>query len=167
MFTFHVRNAGEEALAWSLGCQRNLPIWLHLPEGDLPTGPGAVDICEFTCDRIYAGTSLPGGCTDCGGGYSGRAAPGASADIVWDRRVYTSHTYDPACFPSTVPPMSTTCALGRAIAPSATQSGTITVCPGEIMLSNCREPGTGRPIESRKVEFTVDTTGTEAVIEVR
>jgi hypothetical protein len=65
MFTFHVHNVGDQTLAWDLGCMRKLPISLQVPEGILPTGPGAVDVCEFTCDQIHAGTAAPGGCSDC------------------------------------------------------------------------------------------------------
>jgi hypothetical protein len=165
MFTFHVHNAGTETLAWDLGCSKSLPIVLHLPDGDLPTGPGAVDVCEFTCELVYSGQVAPGGCTDCGPGYSGSAAPGASKDIVWDRRVYTRSTVDPTCGASGGVSQSATCALGHAVAPSATQSGTISVCPGTAVLGHCM--ANGQYIDFHKVEFTVDTTGTDAVIDVQ
>ena len=168
-FTFHVHNAGSATLAWNLGCMHSLPIVLHLPEGDLPTGPGAVDGCEFTCDLIYAGTATPGGCSDCGPGYSGSAAAGGSGDIIWDRRVYTRLAFEPACRASSSPVISpqATCALGHAVAPSATQSGTISVCPGTVYLGSCHDPATSQTIQPRTIDFTVDTTGTEATIEVQ
>ncbi|HEY7375405.1 MAG TPA: hypothetical protein VIF57_24820 [Polyangia bacterium] len=170
MFTFHVHNVGAQTLTWDLGCSKTLPIWLHLPEGDLPTGPGSVDFCELTCEQIYTGPWFPGACTDCGAGVSGSAAPGASGDIAWDRRVYSALTFDPACrYDKTLPGGngSSTCASGHAVAPAATQAGTITICPGRLTLSTCMDPATGKTIDQRKVEFTVDTTGSDAVIDVQ
>jgi hypothetical protein len=154
-------------ISWNLGCRRTSPIVLHLPEGDLPTGSEAIDFCGFTCEQIYA-RGMPGFCTDCGPGYSDRVAPGGSALIDWDRRVYTSHTLDPACRPPS-PPQEWPCALGHAVTPSPAQSGTITICPGTVPNPNpgaCQD-ASGNPVALRPVEFTVDTTGTEAVIEVR
>jgi hypothetical protein len=167
MFTFHVHNVGDRTLAWDLGCMRNLPIFLEVPQGILPTGPGAYDYCEFTCDQIFAGTVTPGGCSDCGPGYSGIAAPGETRDIVWDRRVYTGEYFNNDCRPSAPTPPGATCARGHAVAPSAAQSGTITVCDGTVVQSVCRDSATGQTIATRTVEFTVDTTGTDAVIDVQ
>ena len=163
MFTFHVHNVGDQTLTWDLGCTRNLPISLD----GRPAGPGAFDYCEFTCDQIYAGTVTPGGCSDCGPGYSGTAAPGETKDIVWDRRVYTGEYFNTDCRPSAPTSAGATCALGHAVAPSAAQSGTITVCDGTVVQSICRDSSTGQSIATRNVEFSVDTTGTDAVIDVR
>lgn len=167
MFTFHVHNAGAQTLHWDLGCKRSVPIVLHLPAGDMPTGPGAVDTCEYTCEQVYAATAAPGLCTDCGAGYVGTVAPGASGDIVWDRRVYTAYAFDPACrTPSGITPgPGATCALGHTVAPSATQSGTLAVCPGTVYPRFCSV--NNKQVAFSTVEFTVDTTGAEATIEVQ
>jgi hypothetical protein len=167
MFTFHLRNAGDQMISWDPGCAMSIPIVLHLPEGDLPAGPWPADICGHTCDEVYAGTAFPGGCTtDCGLGYAVPVAPGALADIVWDRRVYTAHTFDAACR-SFSSPTWMMCALGRAVAPAAAQSGTIKICPGTVPWPGGCQNSAGMSIDSRSVEFTVDTTGSEAIIEVR
>jgi hypothetical protein len=168
-FTFHVRNVGDQRLTWDLGCMKKLPITLHLPEGDLPIGPGSADYCELTCEQIYSGW-FPGACTDCGPGYSGSAAPGASGDIAWDRRVYTRYTFDLACRVQDGAQISAgaTCAFGHAVAPSATQSGTITICPGYDQLGTCYlDTTTAKTVATRNIEFTVDTTGSEATIDVQ
>jgi hypothetical protein len=56
-------------------------------------------------------------------------------------------------------------ACGAAACGSSTLS--ITVCPGTVVLSYCLDSMTGQTIDPRKIEFTVDTTGTEAVIDVQ
>jgi hypothetical protein len=153
-FTFHVHNAGATDIIVDLGCGRALPIVLATPSGRLPIGPGGVDSCEFTCDQIYAGQRSPGGCTDCGGGVSQTVAPGATADIGWDRRVYALRTVEAGCAQATG-----SCAFGQAVAPMAAQLGVLTTCPADQQpTSSCLTP--------TSTEFTVDTTGDAATIDV-
>ena len=153
-FTFHVHNAGSQVLLLELGCQGALPISLATPVGRLPIGPGSADVCGFTCDEIYAGHVTPGACSDCGGGDFKSLAPGDVADIAWDRRVYAEHMLDAAC--STQPG---TCALGFAVAPSSAQLGVVTTCP-------MNQHPTGACLAPVASEFTIDTTGAQATIDV-
>jgi hypothetical protein len=164
-FTFHVHNAGTNRLSWFLGCSKTLPIVLHVGPGeDEPAGPGSVDSCEFTCDRVYQSLSSPGGCTDCGAGYVGSVAPGNVTDIVWDRRGYVRHTIDDECSPGHG---GQTCALGLSVTPSIAQTGTITVCDGDFFeVSTCVQTGTSTPLPERTLPFTVDTTGADGTIDV-
>jgi hypothetical protein len=152
-FTFHVRNASAAELTLWLGCGRSVPIVLDTPAGALGISPG-VDVCEFTCDDVYAGRGSPGACSDCGPGYSAAVAPGTTKDFVWSRSVYEAHMADVACGKGTG-----TCALGRPLAPSATQSGTLTACGAAIQFGSCADPKTTR--------FSIDTTASEATIEMR
>jgi hypothetical protein len=153
-FVFHVHNAGTSTIVLDLGCGRTLPIILATPAGRLSIGPGGADACEFTCDQIYAGQAVPGGCTDCGPGVSKEIVPGYVVDVAWDRRVYARHTLEPACSKATG-----TCALGTAVAPTASQLGALTTCPlAQHQPFSCAAPTT--------TEFTVDTTSAEATIDV-
>jgi hypothetical protein len=153
-FVFHVHNAGTTMLVLDLGCGKTLPVVLATPAGRLPIGPGGVDTCEFTCDQIYSGHNTPGGCTDCGPGVSKTLAPDGTVDVPWDRRVYERHTLAPPCSTATG-----TCALGTAVAQNAMQLGAVTACPSDkSMPFACTAPLT--------TEFTVDTTGAEATIDV-
>jgi hypothetical protein len=154
-FTFHVHNVGQAPIVLDLGCGHTVPIVLATAAGRLSAGPGGVaGSCEFTCDEVYANTSSPGGCTDCGPGVSRTIAPGETADVAWDRRVYTKHTIVAPC--STQPGE---CALGISVPPDAAQLGAVTTCPAaQHQTFSCAAPTT--------TEFTVDTTVTEATIDV-
>jgi hypothetical protein len=153
-FAFRVHNAGAAALILELGCRATLPITLATPAGRLPIGPGSADVCGFTCDEIYAGHVSAGACTDCGGGDFTSIAPGDTANIPWDRRVYVRHELTAMCTPQTG-----TCALGIAVAASAAQQGAITWCPSD-------QHPTGSCLAPMVTEFTVDTTGAEATFDV-
>src|SRR5205085_6800864 len=116
-------------------------------------GPGAVDICEFTCDQVYAGQVQPGGCSDCGPGYWQTIMPGATADLPWDRLVYVRHTVEPPCATATG-----TCALGVPVAPSTAQSGTLTACATQGPTTGCAQQNV--------VTFTIDPTANAGPIEL-
>jgi hypothetical protein len=153
-FVFHVHNAGASPLLLELGCRSALPITLATPSGRLPIGPGSVDGCGFTCDEVYSGHVTPGACSDCGGGDFLSISSGASGDIPWDRRVYIRHDVDAACSTQTG-----TCALGFAVAPTTAQHGALTWCPVD-------QHPTGSCLAPMATEFTVDTTGADATIDV-
>jgi len=153
-FTFHVHNAGTSTLLVDLGCGTTLPMALDTPDGTRQAGPGNVDPCGFTCDDVYAGRAIPGGCTDCGGGIVRSIAAGATTDLRWDRRVYAEAAADPACSPRAGP-----CALGVAVAPAASQTGTLTTCPADQHPTlSCLQP--------LVTSFDVDTSGPDATINV-
>jgi hypothetical protein len=153
-FTFRIRNAGTGDLTLEYGCHQSLPISLATPAGRLPIAPGSVDTCGFPCDDIYSGHLTPGGCFGCAGGGFLTIAPGESTDTPWDRRVYERHHAGPPCAPT-----EGMCALGIAVAPAAAQLGAVTICPDDQHpMGTCLAPIAR--------EFTVDTTGTEATIEL-
>jgi hypothetical protein len=155
-FTFHFHNAGTYPLLFRIGCHLALPITLATPAGRLPIVPDDVDTCGFTCDEIYAGHVTPGACTACDSGGFKDLVPGDTADAVWDRRVYARHDARPPCAA-----VVGTCALGTAVAPAPAQRGAIGVCGPDV-----HEP-TPACVQEIESEFTVDTTGAEATIELR
>jgi hypothetical protein len=150
-FTFRVHNRTATRVSWFFSCHRSLPLTLDTPHGVLHAGPGGATFCGYTCEQVYSGT-VPG-CSDCGRGAEGSAPPGGTGEIPWDRRVYVSHTIDSACarFPGEV------CALGKAVAGVQAQRGTLQLCENTL-AAGCNNP--------RYVLFTVDTTGSEATIEI-
>jgi hypothetical protein len=152
-FTFHVHNPGTTTLTLFLGCSRSIPIVLDTPDGKLSIGPGSVDVCEFTCDQVYARQVTPGGCSDCGPGYSKTIAPGMSADIEWERLVYVRHPVDSSCANGTG-----TCALGVPVAASKMQTGVVTACASPNPTFSCAQP--------KMVNFTIDTTASDGTIEL-
>jgi hypothetical protein len=154
-FVFHVTNVGTTTLFVQLDCRGVIPISLSTPEGRLPTAPGAVtDTCGFTCDDVYAGHVTAGACMLCSTNGFQSVAPGDTANVSWDRRVYRTHQADVACTPAPGP-----CALGIAVAPTTTQLGALVTCPaGESGMVSCLAP--------KAQEFTVDTSGAEATIDV-
>jgi hypothetical protein len=154
-FTFHVHNGGSRSLTLGLGCGRSLPIQITTLSGSLPAGPGPEDTCEFTCDDVYAGHSQPGACSDCGPGVSSALGPGATADITWDRRVYTERPVELSCTTGTG-----SCAWGASVAPASSQGGVLTVC-----TSSTGFPGSCTTSDT--VSFTADTTKSEGTIEVK
>jgi len=153
-FTFHVHNGGTRSLTLGLGCGRSLPIQIQTATGELPAGPGPEDTCEFTCDDVYAGHSQPGACSDCGPGVASALGPGATVDVTWDRRAYTERAVDLACTTGTG-----SCAWGASVAPAASQAGVLSVC-----TSSTGFPGSCTTSDT--VAFTVDTTKSEATIQV-
>jgi hypothetical protein len=154
VFVFHVHNAGTGTLVLALGCRASFPIALATPAGRLPISPGSADVCGFSCDEIYSGHVAPGACSDCGPGDFLSIAPGDTANVPWDRRVYLNHEVSASCAPSG----QGTCALGVAVAPSATQAGALTTCPDD-------QHPTGSCLAPKVTEFTVDTTGADATIQ--
>jgi hypothetical protein len=157
-FTFHIHNGGATPVKLALGCGKKLPIDLDTPDGKLGAGPGNADICEKSCDVVYAPmTDCPGFCTDCAAGSLATIAPGATDDIRWDRRVYVPKVPESACLNSGCP-IGGNCALGIAVAPKSAQTGTLTICtdPNGVGVS-CGS--------SRTVSFTIDTTSQEGTIE--
>jgi hypothetical protein len=155
-FTFHVHNATSSMVTLWLGCGAKLPIVLDTPAGKLSIGPGDVDVCEFTCDQVYAGQVQPQACSDCGPGYSKPIAAGATADIEWERRVYEAQMVRPPCSPSG----TGSCAYGRSVAPTRTQAGVVTTCTGSVPM------GVGGCPQPKMTSFTLDTTAGEGTIEV-
>jgi hypothetical protein len=153
-FTFHVHNAGATTLILDLGCGATSPLTLATPNGALPGGPGNVDVCEFSCDQIYTTFATPGGCTDCGAGMQRTVAAGATADIAWNRNVYVERAVDPACTPK-----QGMCASAIPVAPVTSQQGTLTSCPID-------QHPTGSCLSATTTSFNVDTTGSEATIDV-
>jgi hypothetical protein len=156
-FTFHVHNGGTAMLRLTFGCSDALPIDIDTPDGALAIGAGSVNTCEVKCDSVYAGTPNPG-CSDCGPGIGADLAPGMTVDIQWDRRVYVAHMADVECSGSEG---GNDCALGQAVAPSATQKGVLTVCSEDMYGGGYCTSG----MESA-VPFTIDTTKNEGTIEV-
>jgi hypothetical protein len=155
-FTFQVHNGGTKMLSLAYGCGANLPIVLDTPAGMASAGPGAVDTCEFNCEEVYGGQE-DGACSDCGGGEGAALAPGATAAIKWDRRVYVAFMSDPACTRG----VPESCALGEPVTSSSAQKGVITVCTATGL------DGAGYCETTETVTFTLDTTGTSGTIEVQ
>jgi hypothetical protein len=161
MFTFHVHNAGTASMTLTYGCGAKLPLELDTPDGKLGAGPGNADACEKSCDLIYSSPNpqCPGSCTDCALGMLEEIAPGGSTDIAWDRRVYVAKMAEQPCFVDrTCPPGN--CAFGIAVASKPSQTGRLTICtdPNAVGVS-CAT--------SRTVDFTIDTTSSEATIDAR
>ncbi len=82
-------------------------------------------------------------------------------DISWGRLVYTTFTAPPQCVGGQ---SGVSCALAKAVAPSATQAGVLTVCTGGASSGG---PGGGYCSGSETVNFTVDTTQSEGTIAVQ
>jgi hypothetical protein len=152
-FVFSVHNGTSKAFVWSYGCGDDVPIDIDTPAGAQPAGPGRHDFCGVTCGQVYAGAS-PGGCTDCDAP-GVVTAPGASTSITWDRRVFTEQPITAACSTRFADEM---CAHAQAVAPNATQQGTLIVCD-DYIANGCTNP--------RRVPFTIDTTAATGTIEVR
>jgi len=153
-FTFHLHNAGTSNLIVDLGCGATSPVAIDTTAGTLGAAPGNADVCEFSCDQVYAGLVVPGGCTDCGGGMQKTLAPGYVVDVPWDRRAYVERAVDPLC--STRTGM---CALGIFVAPKPAQKGAVTTCPADQHpTASCLQP--------LVTNFTIDTTGAEATLDV-
>jgi hypothetical protein len=74
--------------------------------------------------------------------------------------VYQASSVDPSCSGLQA---GNDCALGTLVAPVAAQAGTLTVCNAGLSTGG---GGGGYCSSSTDVTFTVDTTGTEATIEV-
>jgi hypothetical protein len=157
-FVFHVHNKGTRMLSLALGCGGSLPIVLQTANGSAPIGPGPEDVCEFTCDNVYA-CKAGQSCSDCGPGYGAPLGPGMTADIQWDRRTYVETRTDPQCVVQ-CNGSSPTCALGTSLAPSASQAGVLTVCTSTSL-------GAGSCATSEMVSFAIDTTQPQGTIEVQ
>jgi hypothetical protein len=137
-FTFHVRNDGTETRYMSFGCGGNPPIALETAQGSRGIGPESVYFCGYTCDPVFAGQSVPNGCTDCGPGVSKQLPPGATVDIAWDRRLWQQATISAAC--SGLPQQSI-CALGVAVAATMV-NGAVTYCGTQPPTLSCQDPRT-------------------------
>jgi hypothetical protein len=144
-------------LSLTYGCATTAPITLDTPGGMSSTQPYDVNTCGFTCEFFYGG-NFQGGCSDCGPGYGANLAPGATVDVMWDRRVYAAHDADPQCVGGMT---GIQCALGQALAPASAQAGTLAVCPqAQGTAGYC---GTS----TYNVSFTVDTTQSQGTVEVQ
>jgi hypothetical protein len=153
-FVIHVHNAGMGPIVLDLVCGQGFPIDLDTPVGTLNVSPAGGDFCAFTCDRIFAGHVTPGACSDCGPGVTKTLAAGDTFDYAWDRRVYSPREAEPPCSKTTG-----NCAFGSAVAPTAAQTGALTTCPAAVRQ-------TGSCLASTTTQFTIDTTGTDATIDV-
>jgi hypothetical protein len=160
-FTFHIHNGGLAQLGLAYGCGENQPIVLATPMGTLGIGPESATTCGFTCENDYKG-GMQQACSDCGNGVGADLPAGSTVDIIWDRRLYSSHTADPKCVGGAT---GIACALAQAVAPSVAQKGTLTVCTS----GDSSGPGGfgGSCGQSEKIEFTVDLTKGEGTIEVK
>ena len=159
-FTFHVHNGGTRDLGLGYGCGQGQPIVLVTPAGSLGIGAESANSCGFTCEQDYQG-KIQQGCSDCGPGVGAALPVGNTVDITWDRRVYVTHTADPLCVGGQT---GVSCALAVAVAPTAAQQGTITLCTGGASSGG---PGSGNCGGDDPVMFTVDTTHSAATIEVK
>ncbi|HEY7374122.1 MAG TPA: hypothetical protein VIF57_18315, partial [Polyangia bacterium] len=137
-FTFHLRNDGTETRYMSFGCGGNPPIALEAAQGKGGIGPESVYFCGYTCDPVFAGQSVPSGCTDCGPGVSKELPPGATVDVAWDRRLWQQVTIPAACSGL---PQPSTCALGVAVAATMV-NGTVTYCGSAPPTLSCLDPRT-------------------------
>lgn len=137
-FTFHVHNDGTETRYMSFGCGGNPPITLETPQFKSGIGPESAYSCGYTCDTVFAGRSVPSGCSDCGPGVSRDLPPGATVDVVWDRRLWQQVTISAACSGL---PQPSTCALGVAVA-ATTVNGTLTYCGLAPPTLACLDPRT-------------------------
>jgi hypothetical protein len=155
-FTFRVHNAGAAELLLPFGCGEHVPIEIETPGGAAGIGVGNASTCQVSCDTVFAGNPNPG-CSDCGPGVGRLLPAGATVDIRWDRRVYVPHVADASCSGSDE---GNDCALGVAVSPSATQQGALTVCTDTQGGGFCFG---GSSVET---PFTVDTSASEATIEV-
>ncbi|MBW2455898.1 MAG: hypothetical protein JRI68_15385 [Deltaproteobacteria bacterium] len=163
-FTFTITNVGTRQLYVALGCGRSLPIELSTPAGTQGIGEGSGDGCEVNCANVYDGYEN-WGCSDCGSGYSDPLAPGQTATIAWDRRVYESHVAPSECSGNEE---GNFCALGRLLDAGTSFPATLTVCEyiygdvneGNDMMGYCE------PEIETQVSFQVDLSQDQAVIEV-
>jgi hypothetical protein len=161
-FTFHVHNGGSKMLRLTYGCGAELPIQLDTQNGAAEIGSGD---CSLKCEDVYDGvaTTVNPGCADCGPGMGEALAPGATVDIVWDRRVYIAHTIDGTCGDIA----GTNCALAEATALKDAHTGVLRVCAdGKTPEDIGGVPGFCSG-EEQMVNFTVNTLGDEATIEVQ
>jgi hypothetical protein len=157
-FTFHVHNGGAQTLRLAYGCGGKIPVTLETPSGAQAIGP--VNTCEFTCDALYS-PHPSSNCGDCAGGSGAALPPGATVDLAWDQRVYTEHAANQACVGEFLP-RPDTCALGAILAPSSAQKGVLTACTAPLN----GDDGFCPPAGESPFSFTVDTTKTEATIEI-
>jgi hypothetical protein len=155
-FVFHVHNGGSQMLGLSFDCGGVAPIVLVTPAGMQTIAPAFADVCGFTCDEVNAGKAQGGACSDCGPGNGAPLAPGMTYDQSWNRRTFAAGMSEQQCTGGNSEP----CAQGTPLAPAAKQAGTLTVCIGG---STCTVMGGA----SEMVPFTVDTSQSEATIEVQ
>jgi hypothetical protein len=135
-FTFHVRNDATESRYMFFGCGRNPPIALETTDGMHGIGPESAFSCGYTCDPVFAGQSVPVGCSDCGPGVSMTLVPGATVDIAWDRRLWTQVTIPAACSGLA---QDSVCALGDTVQPMAV-NGAATYCGAPFQTLSCATP---------------------------
>jgi hypothetical protein len=156
-FTFHVHNGGSTDQYLAYDCGGGAPMVLTTPAGSLGISPSSVYPCASTCDQAYAGNVAS--CPTCTTGNTPMVAAGTTFDITWDRRVYASQPLDPRCYGGALGGTVFLCGLGTAVAPSASQSGKLTVCPLGGWSSSGAPP-------CQTITFTVDLTQSEGTIEV-
>jgi hypothetical protein len=161
-FTFHLHNGGATDMGLSYGCGGTIPVMVATPGGTLGIGPGPANGCEFTCESEYKGP-VQTACSDCGPGVGAPIAAGGTVDIAWDRRVYVPHVADPQCVGGQT---GVNCALAQAVAPTSAQQGTLTVCTASTNNGFCSSSSSGGGT-TKDIPFTVDTTASEATIQVQ
>jgi len=161
-FSFRVHNVGTRTLRLTRGCGSDEPITLETPMGVASTGSGG---CRNLCEDVYDGDAAQAGfgCMDCGIGMGLALDPGKIATVTWDRRVYVTHVVDESCGDHG----GKSCQLAKTVAATATQKGVLSLCAdgegpvnGDAVSGFCKE-------DEETVDFTVDTTGDEATIEVQ
>src|SRR5262249_2014450 len=151
-FTLHLTNDGARALTLAYGCGSLPPIALVTPVGTSRTDPFDVNPCGIDCKTVYGGQGVFA-CPDSGPGYAASLGPGATVDLAWDRRVYVAQEIDSRCLGGQPVSSGQDCALEQAVAASASQKGTLTIC------SQPSGMGGGYCSTSETVPFTMDTTG--------
>jgi hypothetical protein len=153
-FTFHIHNAGAADLSLTYGCGHTLPITL---DGN-PISEGPVDACEVDCATVAKG--IPNnGCSDCGPGVGAALAPGAVADITWDRRIFEAYRVDAYC--SGLPyDEKASCAMGVTFGASSAKA-VVTVCKDPQAGGYCLSQ------DESTISTEVDLTGAEATIDVQ
>jgi hypothetical protein len=132
-FIFHVRNDATEPRYMYFGCGHNPPIAVEAAQGLQGIGPESAYFCGYTCDPVFAGQSVPSGCTDCGPGVSMTLAPGATVDVPWDRRLWTEVVIPPPCSGLSQPAI---CALGTAVDATMVH-GTVAYCGVQPPTLSC------------------------------
>jgi len=151
-FVLHLHNASGVPVLWNDGCGTGMPFDLETPGGTVSAGSGRIGDCGASCDEYYAGPVYCLNMCEARGG-TGTAA-GATTNLMWDRRVYGTHTVDAACSSQAD---GRECAWGQAVAPNPAQKGTLRLCE-KYLTYTCER--------TRDVPFTIDTTKDEATIEI-
>lgn len=164
-FTFRVHNAGSAHKTLVLGCGSTLPIMLQSANG-----PAALVLddnsCfgdgDGSCHDAFMGKFLQE-CSDCGPGDYDDLPAGAVVDFSWDHVGWVQESIPAQCVAdagsSGDPDFMSTCQLAFPMPPSTKQEGSVTVC-------NETDPHFGTCVDADETEFTIDTTKSEATIDV-